>query len=136
MEREITVAKIKRDFKTIRDLPVTIETLTKTKERYEATILSEQSKGTSDSEKIQGLKNLIQSLGIPDLKKYLRELEERYVNVIVQLEPFEITMVMEVFYNRRTYKDIGYYMNYSERGVQAIMAKIFKKMIAILRKEH
>ena len=134
MEREITVAKIKRDLRRLRKVTHSVEVTLQVKERHEKRLsYLEREKPTKENiEEARKIRKNLASLRIDDIIKEATTLESLYMEAISKLEPLDRTIILDGYINGKAYWKIGRDIGYTENGVQKRVSRILEILATLV----
>ena len=135
MEREEKILKIKQELRTLRKLNHSIDSAVRTKERYERRkefIKQLRGKEEEKKKKLQRVDELINKLELDRLIDEVTHRESLYMDAISKLEPHDMTIILECYVNGRTYRDMGYYLGYTEVAIRKKVSKIIENLATMM----
>lgn len=135
MERDEKIAQVKNDLRALKKLNHAIESATRTKERYERRIeLITQSRGTEENKqrRLQSVEALIDKLSLERIIEETSRRESIYMGAIAQLEPLDMTIILETYINGKGYKEIASALGYTEVGIRKRASKIIEHIATLV----
>ena len=115
--------QIKADLRAIRRYSHTIEVLLGTKKRYEQRLEIAKQCNDDNAEQIE---HIIASLNVDEYVKQAAAIEKKYIDAIKRLSPLDQSIIIDGYFNNKTYFQIGWEIGYSEAGVKKRVRRIIE----------
>lgn len=124
------IEEVKRDLKNLKSYTHSINKLKETQLTYEMRIkmLERMERTEKINNIIEREKNLIATLDVATKINEALLLEEKYMGIIMSLEPLDRSIILDTYINGLPYWKIGMQVGYSEEGIRKKISKIIKNI--------
>lgn len=124
------IEEVKRDLKNLKSYTHSINKLKETQLTYEMRIkmLERMERTEKINNIIERERNLIATLDVATKINEALLLEEKYMGIIMSLEPLDRSIILDTYINGLPYWKIGMQVGYSEEGIRKKISKIIKNI--------
>lgn len=124
------IEEVKRDLKNLKSYTHSINKLKETQLTYEMRIkmLEKMERTEKINNIIERERNLIATLDVATKINEALLLEEKYMGIIMSLEPLDRSIILDTYINGLPYWKIGMQIGYSEEGIRKKISKIIKSI--------
>ncbi len=128
--KEMKIDEVKKDLKNLKSYTHAISKLKETQETHIMRIkmLERMEENPKIKTIIKRERELLSTLDVATKISEAQAIEEKYMDIIMALDPFDRSIILDAYINGLPYWKIGMSIGYSEEGVRKKISKIIKSI--------